>query len=111
MSRTIRFHLDENCDPRIAAGLRQRGIDVTTTSDAGLLHAPDDAHIAFAVSEHRLIFTQDADFLRMNAAGIEHPGIAYCAPGSRSLGDVVRMLVLIWELLGPEEMHNRVEFL
>jgi hypothetical protein len=41
MPRTIKFHLDENCDPRIAAGLRLHGIDVSTAADAGLLHASD----------------------------------------------------------------------
>lgn len=39
MPRTIRFHLDENCSHAIAAGLRRRGIDVTTTPEAGLLNA------------------------------------------------------------------------
>ena len=32
MARTIRFHLDENCDPRIAAGLRLHGADVLATT-------------------------------------------------------------------------------
>ena len=27
MPRTIPFHLDENCDPRIVAGLRLHGIE------------------------------------------------------------------------------------
>jgi hypothetical protein len=57
MPRTIRSHLDENCDPRIAAGLRLHGVDVTTTADAGLLHAPDETHLAFAVAQGRVIVT------------------------------------------------------
>ena len=68
MPRTIRFHLDENCDPKIAVGLRKYGIDVTTTVDAGLLHALDEDQIAYAHPEDRVIFTQDADFLRLDAA-------------------------------------------
>ena len=35
MARTIRFHLDECCDPAIADGLRRRSIDVTTSQEAG----------------------------------------------------------------------------
>jgi hypothetical protein len=35
MPRTIRFHLDENCDRAIAERLRRRGIDVTTTPEEG----------------------------------------------------------------------------
>jgi hypothetical protein len=42
MPRTILFHLDENCAHAIAAGLRRRGIDVTTTPDVGLLGAIDE---------------------------------------------------------------------
>ena len=45
MSRTIRFHLDEHCDPAIAAGLRLHGVDVTTTPDVDLLGAEDEEHI------------------------------------------------------------------
>ena len=37
MPRANRFHLDENVDPRVAAGLRLLGADVTTTADAGLI--------------------------------------------------------------------------
>jgi len=111
MPRTIRFHLDEHCDPRIARALWNRGIDATTTRAVGLLSAPDESHVAFALAESRVVFTQDADFLRLDAAGIEHAGIAYCHPERHSLGDVVRSLVLIWEVLDPDEMHNRVEYL
>jgi Domain of unknown function (DUF5615) len=50
MPRTIRFHLDENVDPAIAARLRRHGIDVTTTIDAGLLHVPDEDQVAYGVS-------------------------------------------------------------
>ena len=39
MARTIRFHLDECCDPAIADGLRRRKFDVTTTQEVGLIQA------------------------------------------------------------------------
>jgi predicted nuclease of predicted toxin-antitoxin system len=111
MPRTIRFHLDENATPRIAVGLRHRGIDVTTTAEAGLFQASDEDQLAFANTEVRVLFTQDADFLRLHAAGLEHPGIIYCASGSRSIGDIIRSLALFWELLEPEEMRGRVEYI
>ena len=111
MPNTVRFHLDENCDPRIAAGLRRHGIDVTTAVEAGLLHAEDEEQLAYAMAEGRVIFTRDADFLRLDAAGLPHPGIAYCQQRSRSLGEIVRRVVLIWEVYDPEDMRNRVEYL
>jgi predicted nuclease of predicted toxin-antitoxin system len=76
MPQTIRFHLDENVSHAIASGIRRRGIDVTTTQEAGLMGAIDEAHVAFALLAGRVIFTQDEDFLRIHAARIPHPGIA-----------------------------------
>ncbi len=78
MPRTIRFHLDENCPHALAVGLRRRGIDVTTTPEAGLLEATDEEQNAYASGEGRTIFTQDEDFLAIHSSGFPHPGIAYC---------------------------------
>jgi len=111
MVRTLRFHLDEVCDPRIAVALRQRGIDVTTAREAGLLGVPDEGHLAFAWSQSRVVVTHDADFLRLHAGGAEHAGIVYCPQGGRTLGEIIRLLALIWELLDPAEMRRHVEFL
>ncbi len=111
MAKTIRFHLDENCDPRIAAGLALHGVDVTTTPGAGLLHASDEAQLAYAVSQGRMIVTQDTDFLRLAAAGQETPGVAFYPAQGRSIGQVIHVLLLIWEVYEPDEVRNRVEFL
>ncbi len=111
MPRTIHFHLDENCDPRIGAGLTLHGVDVTTTPEAELLHASDEAQLAYAVNQARVIVTQDTDFLRIAAAGKETPGVVFYTNQERSIGQVIRDLVLIWEVYEPEEMRNRVEFL
>jgi predicted nuclease of predicted toxin-antitoxin system len=62
----LTFHLDEHVDAAAAHGLRQRGIDVTTTRDAGLDGADDLAHIQFALDDDRVIVTNDADFLRLH---------------------------------------------
>jgi hypothetical protein len=105
-----RFHLDENVEAAVAAALASRGYDVTTTASAGLLKATDEQHLAFAAREGRVLVTHDADFLRLHAAGADHVGIAYCLP-HRSLGEIVRGLVLIAECLSYDEMRNHVEFL
>jgi Domain of unknown function (DUF5615) len=110
MPRTIRFHLDENCAGAIAAGLRRHGIDVTTTADAGLLGALDPEQVAYALPLGRVIFTQDGDFLGIHGSGSPHPGIAYCPKDSRTIGQIIDSLILIWELFDPDEMVNRVEF-
>ena len=79
MARTIRFHLDECCDPAIANGLRRRNIDVTTSQEAGLIEAEDEQQAAYGLTENRVVFTHDADFLRIQAAGVPHAGIVYRA--------------------------------
>lgn len=107
----LRFHLDEQVDHAIARGLAARGIDVTTTTDAGLLGAADEGHIFFAASEKRVIFTSDADFLHLAAGGVAHAGIAYCAPGSRSVGQIVQLLCLMHDCLSSAEVVGKIEFL
>jgi predicted nuclease of predicted toxin-antitoxin system len=109
--RTIRFHLDEMCDPRIAVALRKRGIEITTASDALLLGQTDEAHLNSARLENRVIVTHDSDFLRLHAQGHLHAGIVYSSPQSCTLGDLIRLLAILWELVSADEMCNRVEFL
>lgn len=84
---------------------------MTTTADAGLVHATDEEHVAFGISESRVIFTQDQDFLRIHARGVPHAGIAFARQQTRTIGQIIDGLHLIWELMEPEEMQNRVEFL
>ena len=111
MARTIRFHLDECCDPAIADGLRRRGIDVTTSQGARLLRAEDEEQAAYGLAENRVVLTHDADFLRLQSAGVPHAGIAFCHKDTLGLGEIIRRLVLVWEIYEPEEMANRVEFI
>jgi len=107
----IGFHLDEHVSAHVAAGLRRRNIDVTTTADAALTGATDSAQLEFAAPSRRVMVTHDSDFLRLHARGVTHAGIAYCRQGSMSPGEVLRRLILIHDLLSPEEMAGRVEFL
>lgn len=107
----IRFHLDEHIDAAIANGLRQRGIDSTTTADAGLLQATDEEHLAYALAEGRVVVTHDDDFLELHSRGIPHAGIAYCHMHARTIGQIIRGLVLVHQCLTAEEMRNEVEFL
>ena len=107
----ICFHLDEHISAQIAAGLRRRNIDVTTTAEVNLIGATDLAQIEFAASSGRVLVTQDDDFLQLHAQGMAHAGIAYCQQQSMSIGEMLRRLILIHDLLSPEELVGRVEFL
>lgn len=107
----MKFHLDENVDHAIADGLRRRGIDVTTSTEANLLAADDESQLTFALNEGRVIITHDRDLLRLQSLGIPHTGIAYCAPTSRSMGQIIRHLLLMHECLEGAEMRGRIEYL
>jgi hypothetical protein len=111
LARTIRFHLDECCDPAIAAGLRRRGIHVTTSQEAGLLEAEDEQQAAYGLAENRVILTHDPDFLGLQAAGVQHAEIVFRVKDTLGLGETIKRLVLIWEIYEPEETRGRVEFL
>jgi predicted nuclease of predicted toxin-antitoxin system len=111
MPSRVRFHLDEHVDSTISRALRGYGVDVTTTVEAGLRTATDQQQMAYAVRERRVLITHDADFLRLTAYHEDHPGIAFCDRSKRSVGDIIRSLLLIYEVLAPEEMVGRVEFL
>ena len=76
-----------------------------------MLTIADVAHLAYVQEEGRVIVTHDADFLRMDARGVEHAGIAYCHKSARSVGEIIRTLTLIYEVLEPEELKGRVEYL
>ncbi len=111
MARTIKFHLDEHVHSGVADGLRRRGMDVTTAAEAGLLGADDTRHIDFANGQCRVIFSSDRDFLRIHDRGVPHYGIVYCHQQSHSIGETVRALELIWEVLDQSEMKMQIEFI
>jgi hypothetical protein len=107
----IKFHLDENITLAIGNGLRRRGIDVTTTPEEGMIGQSDEQQLAFSLSQERVIFTQDTDFLRLHHGGLSHGGIVYCPQTSKSIGGILQGLVLIWEVLNAEEMNHHLEYL
>src|SRR5688572_3893415 len=76
MPDRIRFHLDENVDPRIATALRRENADVTTTVEAGLRTRPDEEQLDFATRTGRVLVTHDEDLLSL-ASSSPHRGIAY----------------------------------
>ncbi|GAX61209.1 hypothetical protein SCALIN_C19_0003 [Candidatus Scalindua japonica] len=81
-----------------------------TIKEAGMLGATDTDHIALAKKEGRVIFTQDVDFLRLHAKGTEHCGIVY-AQQQTPIGEIIRCLTLLHQILDYNDMQNHIEFL
>jgi len=76
-----------------------------------VIGAEDREHLAFAEGAGRVVITQDVDFLKLHAQGTTHAGIAFWRQQTRSVGDVMRRLLLIHAAMSPDEMKNRVEYL
>ncbi len=110
MAERIKFYTDEHVPTAVTKGLRRRGVDVLTAQERDLLTASDETHLTVAASEERVIFTQDADFLRFHAQGNTHAGIVY-AHQQTPIGVIVRGLILIYQVLEPQDMQNHVEFI
>jgi predicted nuclease of predicted toxin-antitoxin system len=110
VAERIKLYTDEHVPRAVVRGLRERGVDTVTVSEAGMLGASDEEHLAFARREGRVLFTQDDDFLRLHASGVEHAGIVY-ARQPTIIGDMIYGLVLVVEVLDSEEMKGHLEFL
>lgn len=110
MPRKIRFYLDEQVSKSIHSGLIRRGVEVLTSQAAGMLGASDLEQLEFCRQNDWVIFSQDDDFLKLNADGQEHNGIVY-ARQKTSIGSLIQGLMLIYQVLDAEEMVNHVEYI
>ena len=109
MANAIKLYLDEHVDPNVAKGLRPYGVDVLTTQEAHMLGAKDEQQLEYAIDQERAIFTQDDDFLRLDAAEVSHRGIIY-APQGTPIGRLIEDLRIVVGAMLPEEI-DWVQFL
>lgn len=107
----ISFLLDEQVASALATALRHRGIDALTLHETEIRGKPDPEVLAFARANERVVVTHDADFLRLHQAGVEHSGIAYAHQGTKTIGQILETLTLMYQVLSPDDMRNRREFL
>ncbi len=102
-------------DIRVAEGLRRRGVNATTAVEEGKLGVPDREQFAYAAKVKAVIFTHDPHFIeianKMKQEGKDHYGVVFVDIHRLSLGECIKQLTLYAELLSPEDMINRVEFL
>ena len=110
MAEWVRLYTDEHVSKVVVKGLRQRGVDVMMVSEAGMLGASDEDHLKLARREGRVLFTQDEDFLRLHASGVEHAGLVY-AHQQTPVGQVIHGLMLVYEVLTADEMTGHLEYI
>lgn len=106
----VKFYTDEHIAKAVVKGLRVRGINAINCVEAKMLGESDEQQLAFARQEGRVIVTYDNDFLKLHAEGAIHAGIAF-ATNPLPIGDMIRVLLLLHEVLSTEDMENQIEFI
>ena len=96
----MRFYLDEDLSPAIAAALRRHGIDALGAHEAGNEGLTDAEQLAFAARVRRCLVTGNTrDFVQLGRQAVldetPHAGLVLCSPHlrQRDVGALVRALV------------------
>lgn len=114
-SQRIKIYTNESVSAVVAEGLKRRGVDAQSCRDVGNYGLTDQQQLDYACENGFVIFTHDDDFLKLSAEYItqrkEHPGIIYVHQRDYSIGECIRRIKLIVDVLSPEEMRNHIEFL
>lgn len=71
---------------------------------------PDNQLLARCLAENRVLVTSDKHFLGLHEQGSPHAGIVFSEHGARAIGELVAFLLLVVDVLAPEDIANRVEF-
>jgi predicted nuclease of predicted toxin-antitoxin system len=91
----LRFLVDANLSPRVAARLRSAGHDVAHVGDEGLLTADDQTILAHASTVGLTIVSADADFAALLAvAGRSEPSLVLLRSADRLMPDQQADLIL-----------------
>lgn len=112
---SVRIYTNESVPVAVAAGLQRRGVEAFSARDTGNLGLSDEAQFAYATAQGMVLFTHDTDFIQLahqrTAAGQDHGGIIYVHQNNLSIGDCIRRLKEIADILEPADLRNHIEFL
>jgi len=115
---SLRFHLDEDCQAlALASALREHGLDVLTTNEAGLSGVDDETQLSQAAAGQRVLVTNNIrDFVPLHTCWVTegrpaHAGIVLVGQQTLSIGETVRRLLNMSRTRSAEDMKNRLEWL
>ncbi len=108
----MKIYADENIERSIVDGLRRRKIEIVSARELGYLNKSDEFHIKKASELNAIILTHDTDFLRMASnPNVKHNGVIFSHSKNISIGQCIRGVELIVNVLTDKEMENHIEFL
>jgi hypothetical protein len=113
----LRLHFDEDAEAHaLVRALRDRALDVTTSSEAGLIEISDEAQLLWATEKSRALLTYNAaDFCRLHGefmkAGRHHAEIIVAEQQRLPVGEMMRRVLRLRAALDAETMRDRLEFL
>lgn len=111
----MRLYTNESVPVAVAEGLKRRGVEALSARDVGNLGLTDEQQLAYAQALNMVLFTHDDDFLRIAherlVSGQPHGGIIYVHQQKLGLGEIIRRLKVITELMNEEDLRNHIEFL
>ncbi len=102
---------DEHIPHPVITGLRRRGLEVVSVQELGRSSASDSEVLDLALDEGRLLYTCDADFLRLHSEGRKHAGILYHHQLKYSIGETVARVFEACLVLSAHEAAGCVVFL
>lgn len=111
---TIRLYLDEDVRPMLARALRERGFDVITTAEAGMIGKSDREQLEFASSQGRVLLTHNIrDFIQLAKGfaeeGRNHGGIVLAQ--QMPLKDLLRLTLRWLSQVSAASFSNSVYWL
>jgi predicted nuclease of predicted toxin-antitoxin system len=113
----MKLLLDENLEAAILRGLLRLSpdLDVVRVVDVGLAGAPDQAVLAWAAEQGRVVVSRDRATMSLEAArrieaGEPMPGLLLIRRGA-SVGEVLRALELILACAQEGELEGVIEYI
>ena len=100
----------------LARALRNRGVDMETALDAGMIEREDAEHLDYATQQGRVLCTFNVgDFYQLHTdyltEGKSHAGIILMRQQRHSVGQQIRALLKLMATKSAEEMIDWIEFL
>jgi predicted nuclease of predicted toxin-antitoxin system len=104
----VKFIIDAQLPPSLAAALREEGCDAVAVREIGLREAKDAAIWAYALQNNGVILTKDEDFAERCMAGNNAPVIIWLRIGNATNPELLAWFMPLWpSMLARVEAGDR----